>query len=147
MTRYGFLLGRGSCRRRLGPILASVLVVGCSLTGGPDDKPSEARVRVEGSSPHPLSLIVATNFYEQLNLETGARSVVLVSSDTSEISLPHDRAVDLGETGSVYVELLNPLVATATVRMRVDLDSGQNPYDQSATLSDRASLIYYFLFQ
>ena len=66
-------------------------------------------------------------------------------ADTLHPALPFDQTFDLGTGGSVYVKLNNPVVATATVRLRVDLNEGQS-YDQAATLSDQAALVYYFIF-
>jgi hypothetical protein len=57
-----------------------------------------------------------------------------------------DRTISLGTTGSIYVELRNDLVPTASVRMRVELDNGQR-YDRSAALSDRAALVYYWIWR
>jgi len=56
-----------------------------------------------------------------------------------------DYTVSLAPFGSIYVELYQPEVGTATVHMKVDLDNGEG-YEQNATLSDRAKLIYYFVF-
>lgn len=102
-------------------------------------------ISTEGSAPNALKLIISTDFFEQFNTSTREYIPVLVTSDTVEVSLPYNRTVNLGPLASVYVELLQPQVETATVRMRVDLDNGEG-YDQRATLSNRASLIYYFVF-
>ena len=125
--------------------IAVLSAAGCSLTSGPTDKPTEARVQVEGTSPHPLQLITSTDFFEQVNLTTGDRYAIVNRADTVEFTPPYDHTFDLGSEGSFYVKLNNPLVPTASVRMRVNLDGGQS-YDQSATLSDNAALIYYFIF-
>lgn len=121
------------------------VVAGCSFSSGPDSKPSTAEIRIEGTSPNTLKLITSTDFYEQLNTGTGEYTPILVTSDTLEIELPYNATMGMGPLASIYVELLQPEVATASVRMRVDLDNGEG-YDQSATLSDRAALIYYFIF-
>ena len=142
--------GHGS-RRRLGfrrfAVLGFtvVLLAGCSLRTGPTDKPTTAEVRVEGTTPNELLLITSTDFFEQLNTATMERIPVLITSDTVSITLPYAATIDMGPLSSVYVELYQPEVETASVRMRVDLDNGEG-YDQSATLSDKAALIYYFLF-
>ncbi|MDP2958170.1 MAG: hypothetical protein Q8N53_17210 [Longimicrobiales bacterium] len=109
------------------------------------DKAGSARVRVEGTSPHALTLIIATDFHEQFNPLTNETTAIPNRADTTLITLPYDRTVDLKNFGSVYVELRNYKVPVASVRMRVDLDNGEE-YDQEATLSDNAALIYYYLF-
>ena len=145
MMGYGSMFVRSGRAWRVPAVLAALLMgAGCSFTSGPDDKPTSARVRIEGTGPA-LQLIVSTDFFEQVNLDTGERTPVTNRADTLALALPFDQTFDLGTSGSVYVKLNNPIVATATVRMRVNLDQGQS-YDQSATLSDNAALIYYFTF-
>ncbi len=114
----------------------------CSLGTGLDDMPSSARVRVEGSAPEELRLITSIDFIEQINLETGAQSVLLLESDTAVIDLPFDATLDVRETGSVYVELLYRPKSTASVTLQVELDTGER-FEQAATMSDGAQLIYY----
>jgi hypothetical protein len=43
------------------------------------------------------------------------------------------------------VELRNFEVAAATVHLRVELDNGEGD-DRTATLSDNAALVYYFIY-
>lgn len=118
---------------------------GCDVGTSIDDFPTSARVRVEGTAPDELKLIVSTVFIEQINLETGERSVLLIESDTSSLTLPHDETLDLSDTGSVYVELLYTPTSTAGVTLRVDLDNGER-YAQEATMSAGAQLIYYWVW-
>ena len=145
MKRYRF----GSSPKRAtvaGALAFSLMVAGaCSLSTAPDEKPTKAVIEIDGSSPNPLKLIISTDFYEQFNTSTGAYTPILVSSDTVLITPPYDKTVAIGYSGSIYVELLQPELATATVHMKVDLDNGEG-YEQNATLSDRAQLIYYFVF-
>ena len=145
MKRYrlGFTFRRAA---RGGSLLVLLgIAAGCSLGSGPDDKPTSARIRVEGTSPNALKLITSTQFYEQFNTGTQEYIPVLLKSDTVEIQLPYDATMSTGAQFSIYVELLQPEVATATVRMRVDLDNGEG-YNQNATLADRAALIYYYIY-
>jgi len=136
----GFLTRRGAA------LLALALVAGaCDLTQGPDDKPTRAEIQVEGTAPNPLKLITSINFAETFDTRTLQYGAVLVESDTLEISLPYSGTVNLDALGSVYVEVLQPEEATATVRLRVNLDNGESS-DQSGTLSNFASFIYYFAF-
>ena len=117
----------------------------CTIGIGPDDRPSSARVRVEGSAPDDLRLITSTVFFEQINLETLERYAVLETADTSVLALPFDDTIDISALGSVYVELLYEPTSTAAVRLRVDLDNGES-FDRSATLSTNAQLIYYWVW-
>lgn len=125
--------------------LALQAPLGCSLLTEGDERPTSARLRVEGTSPHPLRVITSTDFVEQLNLNTGERTVLLNRSDTVSIELPYERTLATAADGSIYFELLNPEIDVASIRMRVDLDPGDQSFDQSATMSDGASLIYYFV--
>lgn len=139
--------GRGSGHASVGValLLASVVGTGCDLTSGPGDKPTTAVIRVEGTSPNPLKLITSTDFTEQYNALSMEYTAVLFSADTVEITLPYKATTDMGPQASIYVELLQPEKATASVRLRVDLDNGEG-YDRSADLTDNAALIYWFLF-
>jgi hypothetical protein len=125
--------------------LALLVVSACSLGTEAADRPTSARVRVEATSTHQLTLVTATDFYEQYSLATGERSAVAVVADTALITLPYDQTLDISSTGSVYVELRNTAADSATVRLRVDLDNGQTT-DRTATLLDNAGLVYYYLF-
>jgi len=144
MTRYRFeFLFR---RAATAALTLSLMVAGaCSLNTASGDMPTSAEINIEGSTPNPLQLIVSTDFFEQLNTGTGERRPILITSDTVLITLPYSRAVDIGLFGSVYVELYQPALETATVNMKVDLDNGEG-YEQNATLADGAQLIYYFVF-
>ena len=143
----GIVLGFRFRRAAMGAALlaSSALAAGCDLSAAPDDKPTEALIRIEGSSPNPLKLITSTDFTEQFNTSSTEYTAVLFRSDTAEISLPYNATVNLGAPASVYVQLLQPGKGTASVRMRVELDNGEG-YDRSANLTDNASLIYWFLF-
>ena len=102
-------------------------------------------INITGTTPNPLKLIISTDFFEQLNTGTGAYTPILVTSDTVLITPPYNNTLNISATGSIYVELYQPEVETATVNMKVDLDNGEG-FEQNATLSDKAQLIYYFVF-
>jgi hypothetical protein len=116
----------------------------CSIGTDAPEKPGTARVRIEGNTPHPLMLITGREVYEQIDPLNGTVTPRVEDPDTLQITLPYDATLNIARTGCVYVELRNLLVPTASVRMRVDLDNGEN-YDRTATLSDDAALIYYYL--
>ena len=145
MTRYRFEFHFG--RAATAAALAFALMTGgaCSLTSSPDSKPTTAEITIEGTTPNPLKLITSTDFFEQLNTDTGVLTPILVTSDTVLVTPPYNKTLSLGAFASVYVELLQPEVETATVYMKVDLDNGEG-YEQNATLADGAQLIYYFVF-
>jgi hypothetical protein len=126
-------------------VLVAAVVSACSLGTEAGERPTSARVRVEGTSPHQLLLITTDDLYEQYNPLSGEVTPVPVNADTTLITLPFDKTLNIGRTGSVYVELRNTEVATASVRLRVELDNGEGD-DRTATLSDNAALIYYFMF-
>ena len=125
-------------------LLSAILVAGCGLDAGPDEKATQAEIRVEGEAPNPLLLITSRDFIEQFNTETLQYGALLLESDTLEVTLPFSATVPLDAFGSIYVELHQPAETTASVHIWVDLDNGEG-YEQQATLTDRASLIYYFI--
>jgi len=125
--------------------LALVVASACSLGTEAGDKPSSVRVRVEGTSSHQLTLVTAEDFYDYYDLATDRHIAVAAASDTTLITLPYDQTLDISRTGSVYVELRNVSVDSATVRFRVELNNGQR-YDRTATLADSSALVYYYVY-
>ena len=126
---------------------AFMIVVGtaaCSSGTSPDEKPTQARIEVEGTAPGPLELVVSTDFYE--DVQDGQVIQVKNSADTSFVSLPFDNTVFLTDLGSVLVELTNHADETAQVQMRITLDNGAQPYQRSATMSEGGSLRYVYVF-
>lgn len=134
-------------RRWAGLATMSILAAACANSTAPTNRPTEARVRVEGTSPVPLQLVVSTDFYETVDQFTGEILQITASADTTQItSLPFDRTVPLTSLGSVLVSLTNHADQPAQVRLRVNLDGGQDPYDQSAEMSKGGQLRYVFAF-
>lgn len=103
-------------------------------------------MRVEGTAPVALQLVVSTDFYEILNDVTLEPQQVVEQADTFFIDLPYDATIPLTSLGSVIVALTNHDAVAAQVRLRVELDSGQQPYDQGATMSLGGTLRYVFSF-
>lgn len=134
----------GTSRAGLATFMILLGGAACSSGTSPGEKPTEARIRVEGTTPAPLQLVVSTDFYE--TVRDGEVVQVKRSADTTFIGLPYDESVALTSLGSVVVELTNQEEEPAQVEMRVDLDSGQNPYRQSATMSLGGTLRYVFVF-
>lgn len=133
-------LGRGIATALLlgGPL-------GCSTTTSPEQRPTEAEVRVTGSAAGPLRLIVSTEFFETVDPVEGTREQVFVTADTTVIAaLPYTGSVTLGTTSSVVVDLANLEEEPATVRLVVELDGNQPPYDQEATMSLGGALRYVY---
>jgi len=126
---------------------ASCLVVAaaCSTSTSPDIKPTTAEITITGTAAAPLRLIVSTDFFETFNTTTGERGQVFNTADTFFVStLPHEQTVSLTDLGSVVVDVSNPADDPATVRLFVELDSGQPPYDREATMSEGGALRYVF---
>lgn len=138
--------GRGV---RLGRGVTTILLLGglaaCSTTTSPEQRPSEAQVRVTGTAPGPLRLIVSTDFFETFDPVEGVREQVFVTADTTVIdALPYTGSVTLGVTSSVVVDVANLEEDPATVRLVVELDGNQPPYDQEATMSLGGALRYVY---
>jgi len=141
---------RARGHRRHNAVFSVVMLGGlmgaCSSGTQPDLKPTSARIRADGTAPGQLKLVVSTDFYEAQDDVTFEVYQVFESADTSYIDLPYDEVVPLSSLGSVVVQLGNDDIAPAQVRLRVDLDSGQDPYDRSATMSEGGRLRYVFVF-
>jgi hypothetical protein len=127
--------------------VALVAVAACSTSTSPDTKPTSAEIRVTGTAPDSLRLIVSTDFFETIDQVDGTRGQVFNSADTSYITtLPYTETVALTDLGSIVVDVSNPSDVPATVRLMVEVDSGQNPYDREATMSEGGALRYVFNF-
>lgn len=137
----------GPGRLAWGLALASALVGAgaCSLISEPTSRPEEARIRVDGTAPGPLRLVVSTDF-SQARDEEGQVYQVFHEADTLHIEPPYDQTVLLPE-GNVVVELTNPADEPAEVRLRVDIDTDRDSYDQTATMSEGGTLRYTYTFK
>ena len=77
----------------------------------------------------------------------GTRRQSFNSADTLVLtSLPYTTTIQLTELASIVVEVSNPAVTPATVRLRVEVDSGQQPYDREAIMSEGGALRYVFSY-
>lgn len=127
--------------------MAFVVLVGsvaCDSGTAPGEKPTRADVAVSGDAPVPLELVVSTDFYE--TVRNGEVVQIRNSADTLFIEPPFAQTFFLSELGSVLVELANHDDEPAQVELSVELDSGQEPYRQSATMSEGGQLRYVFVF-
>ncbi len=125
--------------------VAAVSASACAVSTGPHKRPTNAHIVVEGTAPVPLELVISTDFTESVDPITFQIVQHFNSADTFDIQLPHDHTVDLSALGDIVVRLKNPVVDVASVRLRISLDNGQ-AYDQSATLSDGAELVYVYVY-
>lgn len=116
----------------------------CDSGTSPDEKPTRADVAVVGEAPVPLELVVSTDFYE--TVRDGEVVQVRNSADTLYIELPFAQTFYLTDLGSVLVELANHDDEPAQVELSVELDNGQEPYRQSATMSQGGQLRYVLAF-
>lgn len=126
---------------------AMIALAACDTATDPDLKPTRADVTVTGSTTVPLQLVVSTDFDEFFDPVSGVRGQSLNSADTLTITtLPYQNTVILSDLGKVVVDLSNPSDTEATVRLRVEMDSGQEPYDREAIMSEGGALRYVFSF-
>lgn len=149
MSRQGRGYWNGASRRarRVGLAvgLVPMLVGACSTTTEPDFKPTSAEISVSGNSSVPLRLIVSTDFSETFDPVELVREQIFHSADTVFISdLPYSETAGLTDLASIVVDLSNPSATPATVRLVVQLNGGQTPYDQEAIMSEGGSLRYVF---
>jgi hypothetical protein len=88
---------------------------------------------------------VSTDFFETFDPVEGTRDQVFVTADTSVIeALPYTGTVTLGASSSIVVDVANLEEDPATVRMTVELDGNQPPYEQEATMSLGGALRYVY---
>jgi len=134
--------------RGLGAGFAALLVLlgaaACSSGTEVEERPTEARIRVTGTTPVPLQLVVSTDFSEFVG-EEGQILQRINSADTTFISPPYDETVLLTSLGSIVVALTNHDVEPAQVELRVNLDNGED-FRQSAAMSEGGTLRYVFVF-
>ena len=146
--QWGMASRRGSGRllvRGAAVGLALTVAASCSTTTSPEQRPSEAQIRVTGSSPGPLRLIVSLDFFETFDPVEQIREQVFVTADTTMIdALPYSGSVTLSALSSIVVDVSNPDEEPATVRVVVELDGNQPPYDQEATMSLGGALRYVY---
>lgn len=131
-------------RRRAGYVGLVLAFAGCTFGTSPDEKPTRADIAVVGDTPAPLELVISTDFHEAVL--DGQVVQVKNSADTLFIDLPFSKTVHLTDLGSILVELANHHDEPAQVELSVELDNGQDPYRQSATMSQGGQLRYVFVF-
>ena len=147
-------MGAGSIRRVRRATPGRWLALGllaflgaCSSGTDPDVKPTLADVRISGSSSVPLRVVVSTDFVEFIDPQTLERRQILNDADTLTVeSLPYTDRIPLTDRGSIIVDVANLTDTPATVRLQVTLDSGQDPYDRQATMSQGGALRYVFSY-
>lgn len=126
-------------------MLVSTALVSCSTTTSPEQRPGTASIRVTGSSTVPLRLIVSTEFFETFDPVDQVREQVFVTADTTIIDdLPYTGSVTLGTTSSIVVDVANLEEEPATVRVVVELDGNQPPFDREAVMSLGGALRYVY---
>jgi hypothetical protein len=124
-----------------------LLGAGCdSLFDTSQDRAENARVRVTGTSPIALQLILSNQFVNVPDPTTGQFVTQLVAADTFDLQLPIDRSYPLGDAERIFVRLTQPdSMQEAHITMRIHLDD-REVYQQEATLRN-ASLEYTFTYQ
>lgn len=117
----------------------------CGSSTSPPQRPSEATVRLTGETTVPLRLIVSTDFFETLDPLEGTRDQVFVTADTLTIeTLPYNETFVLGALSSIVVDVSNPDETPATVRLEVELNGGQQPFEQEGVMSQGGSIRYVY---
>jgi hypothetical protein len=124
-------------------LVAAPLAAGCQT--GPD-RAETARIRVTGTSPGTLQLILSNQFSAVPDLNTGQFVTVFAAADTFDLSLPIDRSYPLGAAQRIFVRLSQPdSTREADVTMRIHLDD-REVYQQRSILRG-TFLEYQFTYQ
>jgi hypothetical protein len=140
IVRYGWMRGMVA-------VGAMMAFAACDSSTDPDLRPTRADITVTGSTTVPLRLVVSTDFDEFFDPVTGERGQSFNTADTLTLTtLPYQNTVDVSALGKVVVDLSNPSDVEATVRLRVEMDSGQDPYDREAIMSQGGALRFVFSF-
>lgn len=140
LARLGTVATFGTVAAGLG--LAGL--AGC-ISSDAEVKPQSARVTITGTSEIPLQLVTSIDFFEQIIGDDPTIQAVLVTADTTAVTLPFEQTIALDELGSVLVRLIQPDSMPSTVSMQVWLD-GVLEFDRNATMSQGGSLEYRFVF-
>ena len=106
------------------------VVSGCGLADDPS--PNRARLTIEGDAGKQVRLIVSTEFVAAVN-ESGITRVVIIKSDTVQVTLPYQREYNIEAQGRFFAETARSAEDLASVHMQVFVDS-RKQFDESGKL-------------
>jgi hypothetical protein len=109
---------------------ALAVVSGCSL--GVDPSPNRARLMIEGDAGKAVRLIISTEFVAAVN-ESGQTRVVIIKSDTVQVTLPYQKEYNIEEQQRFFVETARSAEDLQSVHMQVFVDS-RKQFDESGAL-------------
>ncbi|MGH7466608.1 MAG: hypothetical protein ACRENP_01345 [Longimicrobiales bacterium] len=121
-------------------VLAAGLLAGCDWFE--DRTPEEVRVVIKGDAGKQVRLITSTRFVAAVN-EIGQTRVVIFESDTTVITLPHDRVYSLRGDPRFFAEAARQDADFQSLRMEVYVDR-RKEFDEGGPLT--AGQPYRFLF-
>lgn len=118
---------------------------GCSILE--EEFPSEVQITVQGGNAT-VRIVTSTDFYFlEGGSGEGSFQPELITSDTLETVVPHDRRIPLAPSYRVFVKVLPPAEGGSpepvSLRVRVD---GSERYNQTSVLS-REPLQFFYIYQ
>jgi hypothetical protein len=122
---------RSMTMRAASLVLAALAVVsGCSL--GDDLSPNRARLMIEGDAGKAVRLIISTEFVAAVN-ESGQTRVVIIKSDTVQVTLPYQKEYNIEEQQRFFVETARSAEDVRSLHMQVFVDT-RKQFDESGVL-------------
>ena len=124
---------------------AIILAVGLSLLSAcvNDESPTVARVVVDADSPALLQLIVSTNFLTSFDEDSGARELVLLIADTTQLTGDFEKEFDIARFERIYVRIANEDVTPEQVRLMVFIN-GERRHNSLAEISGEDLIEFLF---
>lgn len=130
----------------VGPAVVLLLAATACISGTSlDDRPTEARVQVEGTASGPLRLVVSTDFHEE-RTASGEVARIIDVADTSQITVPFEATILLGDLGGIIVEVSNTGSESAQLALRVQLNRGHGEDVQEGSVPAGGMMRYFFLY-
>lgn len=115
-------------------IALAAIAAGCGVLSV-DEPGDNARIRISGTAPGTLRLVLSNNFIQVFDTQQQEVTVSLLGSDTIEISsLPYDSDYSLDGNLRFFLRLINPDSAKADLRIQVNIDN-VDPYDVTTSLT------------
>lgn len=111
-------------------LVAAILLTGCGLIEDP--VPEEARLVIQGDAGKRVRLITSTKFVAAVT-ETGLTRVVIIESDTTVVTLPHNQTYSLRGDHRFFAEAAREDADFQLLRMEVYVDR-RKQFDEGGPL-------------
>ena len=127
-------------RIALASLSALLFIAGCGWFDDPS--PNRARLLIDGDAGKTVRLIVSTQFVAAVN-ETGQTRVVIIKSDTVQVTLPYTKEYNIEDHQQFFAETARSAEDLQALHMQVYVDS-KKQFDESGAL--RSGQPYRFVY-